>query len=78
MYVCMVTYIARVWINRVRLSILLVVSGTGEMNIPLSTFVPENLVSRDGFGIYIQYINNIYTLFRLFFHLGRASHRLPT
>ena len=50
MYVCMVTHIARVWINRVRLQILLVVSGTGKMNISLSAFAPENLVSRDGFG----------------------------
>ena len=49
-YVCMVTHIARVWIKRVRLPILLVVSWTGKMNIPLSAFVPENLVSRDGFG----------------------------
>ena len=30
---CMVTHIARVWINRVRLPILLVVSLTGKMNI---------------------------------------------
>ena len=41
---------SRVWINRVRLPILLVVSWTGKMNIPLSAFVPENLVSRDCFG----------------------------
>ena len=47
---CMVTHIARVWINRVRLSILHVVSRTGKMNISLSAFVPENLASRDGFG----------------------------
>ena len=46
----MVTYIARVWINRVRLPILLVASTTGKMNIPLSAFAPENLVLRDGFG----------------------------
>ena len=40
-----------VWINRVRLpTILLVVSWTGMMNIPLSPYVPENLVSRDGFS----------------------------
>ena len=48
--VCMVTYITRVWINRVRLPILLVVSTTVKMNISLSAFVPENLVSRGGFG----------------------------
>ena len=46
----MVTHIARVWIDRVRLPILLVVSSTGKMNISLSAFAPENLVSRDGFG----------------------------
>ena len=40
----------RVWINWVRLLILLVVSSTGKMNIPLSPCVPEKLVSRDGFG----------------------------
>ena len=44
-----ITY-SRVWINRVRLPILLVVSLTGKMNIPLSPCVPENLVSRDGFS----------------------------
>ena len=49
-YVCMVTHIARVWINRVRLPALHVVSRTGKINISLSAFVPENLVSRDGLG----------------------------
>ena len=44
-----ITY-SRVWINRVRLPILLVVSSTGKINIPLSPCVPENLVSRDGFS----------------------------
>ena len=29
---------------------LLVVSGTGKMNISLSPLAPENLVSQDGFG----------------------------
>ena len=33
-----------------KLTILLVVSWTGEMNFSLSAFAPENLVSRDGFG----------------------------
>ena len=47
---CMVTHKARVWINQVRLSILLVVSWTGKMNISLSAFAPEKFVSRDGFG----------------------------
>ena len=50
MYVCMVTHIARVWINRIRLPVLYVVSGTGKIDIFLSAFVSENLVSRDGFG----------------------------
>ena len=44
-----ITY-SRVWINRVRLPILLVVSWTGKMDIPLSPCVPENLVSRHGFS----------------------------
>ena len=47
----MVITCGRVWTNRVRLPILLVVSRTGKMNIPLSPYyVPENLVSRDGFS----------------------------
>ena len=50
MYVYLFTHIARVWINQVRLPVLHVVSRTGKMNVSLSTFVPENLVSRDGFG----------------------------
>ena len=37
-------------INRVRLPILHVVSWTRKINIALSAFAPENLVSRDGFG----------------------------
>ena len=41
---------SRVWINPVRLSILLVVSYTRKMSIFLSAFTPENLVSRDGLG----------------------------
>ena len=47
---CMVTHLARVWINRVRLPILLMVSWNGKMDISLSAFAPENLGSRDGFG----------------------------
>ena len=50
MYVCMVITYSRVWINRVRLPILLVVSWTGKMDIPLSPYAPENSVSRDGFS----------------------------
>ena len=41
------SHTARVWTNEVRLPILLVVSLTGKMNIPLSAFAPENLVSRE-------------------------------
>ena len=37
-------------INRVRFPILPLVSWTEKMNISLSPFAPENLVSRDGFG----------------------------
>ena len=43
----MVTHISRVWINRVRLPILLVV-------ISVSTFALENLASRDGFGSHVR------------------------
>ena len=39
LYVCMVKHIARVWINRVRLPILLVVSRIGKTNISLSAFM---------------------------------------
>ena len=42
-----ITY-SRVWTNRVRLPILLVVSWTRKMNIPLSPFAPEKMVSRYG------------------------------
>ena len=41
---------SRVWISRVRLPILLMVSLTGKMNNSLSPFAPKNLTSRDGFG----------------------------
>ena len=41
---------ARVWINRVRLPILHVVSWTRKLIFSLFAFAPENLVSRDGFG----------------------------
>ena len=44
-----ITY-SRVWNNRVRVPILLVVSWTGRNNISLSPYLPENLVSRDGFS----------------------------
>ena len=44
------SHIARVWINWVKLPILLVISSTGKMNISLSPFAPEDLVSRDGLG----------------------------
>ena len=44
------SHIARVWINRVRLPIMVVVSLTGKMDISLPPFAPENLVSRHGCG----------------------------
>ena len=51
MYVCIViTYYSRVWINRLRLPVLLKVSRTGKMNIPLSPYAPQNLISREGFS----------------------------
>ena len=45
-----IIYMSRVRVNRVRLPILLVVSSTGKIDIPLSLFSSENFVSRDGFG----------------------------
>ena len=44
------THIARVWTNRARLPILLVISSTGKTKISLTVFAPEILVSQDGFG----------------------------
>ena len=41
-----VTY-SRVWIDRVRLTILLVVSWTRKMNISLSPLAPESLIFRE-------------------------------
>ena len=42
MYVCMVTTYSRVWVNRVRLPILLVLSLTEKIYFSLSPFAPEN------------------------------------
>ena len=42
---------ARLWINRIRLPILLVVSRTGKIFFPLSPFTPENLVSVCMYGV---------------------------
>ena len=47
------SHVARVWINRVRLSILLMVMyghPCSRVCISLFSFAPENVVSRDGFG----------------------------
>ena len=41
---------ATVRINRVKLSILVVVSRTGKIEISLSVSAPESLFSRDGFN----------------------------
>ena len=49
-YVCMALTHSKVWINRVRLPILLVVRLTGKMNNSLSPFAPDNLALRGGFG----------------------------
>ena len=52
MYVCVVTQIARVWINRVTYKVANPARGqlNREIDISLSPFAPENLVSRDGFS----------------------------
>ena len=50
MYVCVVITYSKGKDQPVKLPILLVVSLTGEINISLFPFAPENLVSRDGFG----------------------------
>ena len=65
MCVCMVTRIARVWINRVRLPILLRVSWIRKMNISLSPFEPENFVSRDRFGSVPSRVSLLISIFRL-------------
>ena len=49
-YVCMVITCSKKRTKRVRLPILLVVSWTGKIDISLSAFAPENLISRDDFG----------------------------
>ena len=50
-YIYLVTTYSKRMVNRVRLPIiLLVVSRTGKMNILLSPYAPENLVSPDGFS----------------------------
>ena len=49
-YMYMVITHSRVWINRVRLPIMLVVSRTGKMNNSLSPCKPKYLISRDGYG----------------------------
>ena len=48
-YACMAITFNREWINRVRLSILLVVSRTEKIKNSLSPFAPETLVSQDEF-----------------------------
>ena len=48
-YVFMVSTFSRVWINRVWVPILLVVSWKGKINISPSPFALQNLVSRDRF-----------------------------
>ena len=48
--ICMVITHSKSMDQPGRLPILLVVSRAGKINISLSPFAPENLVSRDGFG----------------------------
>ena len=54
----MVPPVARVWIHQVRLPILHVVSLTGKIDISLSAFASENLVSRHGFGSLVPRVPN--------------------
>ena len=49
-YVCMVIIYSRIWINQVRLPILLVIRSTGKRNITLPPFAPNILASQEGFG----------------------------
>ena len=49
-FIYMVITCSRVWIYRVRLPFLLVVSSTGKLNSFLPPFAPENSVLRYGFG----------------------------
>ena len=72
-----ITY-SRVWINRVRLPILLVVSWTGKTNIPLSPRVPENLVSRDRFSRPVpRHPAHLHTQAESGAYLLRDSSRVP-
>ena len=48
--ICVVMTYSRVWTNRVKLPILLVVNWTEKMNTSLPQFAPENLVSWDRFS----------------------------
>ena len=76
--VCVIKHIARVWINRVRLPILLVVSSTEKMNIFLSSFAPENLVSREGFGSPVpRQSAHLHTQAEFGAYLLRDSSRVP-
>ena len=50
MFVCMVTHVTRVWINRVKFANPARGQLNREMSVSLPPFAPENLISRDGFG----------------------------
>ena len=78
MYV-MAAYVAIVWINRVRLPVLLVVSWTGKRNMSLSSaFAPENLVSRDGFCCSVpRQSAHLHTQAESGAYILRDSSRLP-
>ena len=73
-----VTHVARVWMNRIRLPILLVVSWTGKNNISLSASAPENLVSRDGSGSLVpRQPAHLHTHAESGAYLLRDSSRVP-
>ena len=59
---CMVTHIARVWITRIRLRILLVVSSAGKMIISLSAFA---IWSRETGSAVPSRVNLLISIFRL-------------
>ena len=63
-HVCMVITRSKVRIKRIRLPILLVVR-TEKMNISLSAFAPENLVSRDNFRQSPSRVNLLISILRL-------------
>ena len=72
----MVILKSRVWINWVRLPVFLEVSRIEKMNIPLSPYAPENLVSREGFSRPAprQPAHSPYSFYNLVFTHGIPPH----